>query len=79
MKMSLPSSLAKSARYGETKVGPSGEAFQEESLKTRRTKTKAPECAIRAKNLNTSSRNVQIKRKVKIRRNSLRPKKRRGL
>ena len=40
MNMSLPSSLAKSTRYGETKVGPSAEALQEECLETRWSKKK---------------------------------------
>jgi len=42
MMLSSPSSLAKSAKCGEIKVGLSGEALQEECPETRRTKTKAP-------------------------------------
>jgi len=42
IKMSSPSSLAKSTRCGETKVGLSREPLQEEFPETRRTKTKFP-------------------------------------
>jgi len=42
MKMSSPSSLKKSTRCGETKMGSSGKALQDEFLETRRIKTKDP-------------------------------------
>jgi len=58
MKISSPSSLAKSASCGETKVGPSGETPQEECPETRREKTKAPSFFMSAKILNISSLNV---------------------
>jgi len=42
MKMGSPLSLVKSTRYGETKMGTSGEIPQEEHPKKRRTKKKDP-------------------------------------